>query len=116
MPVPSRGKSVRYRRIVEDDEKNGWTAAQFKKPKATVPYRAILFASTLFFFGSVFLIFGSCLYTGTIVTHDPERWLPMLVIGALMFIPGSYHTYLAYKAWRGDYGYSFDDIPSSFDD
>ena len=40
-----------------------------------------------------------------------DRWLPMLIIGSLMFIPGSYHTYLAYYAWKGEPGFSFALIP-----
>jgi len=28
-----------------------------------------------------------------------------------MFIPGSYHVHLAYNAWKGNSGYSYDDIP-----
>ncbi len=40
-----------------------------------------------------------------------ERWLPMLILGALMFLPGSYHSYIAYKAWKQEPGWSFDDIP-----
>eukprot|EP00050_Salpingoeca_kvevrii_P010324 m.7700 g.7700 ORF g.7700 m.7700 type:complete len:55 (-) comp2790_c0_seq1:45-209(-) len=40
-----------------------------------------------------------------------DRWLPMAILGGLMFIPGSYHTYLAYYAWQGAPGYTFDDIP-----
>jgi hypothetical protein len=35
----------------------------------------------------------------------------MIVIGSLMFIPGSYHTFLAYHAWKGTPGYSFNDVP-----
>lgn len=46
--------------------------------------------------------------------QDPERWLSLVVLGALVFIPGSYHLVIAYRAWRGDAGYSFADIPSGF--
>jgi len=35
----------------------------------------------------------------------------MLVLGALAFIPGSYHVYIAFYAWREAPGYSFEDIP-----
>lgn len=38
--------------------------------------------------------------------------MPMMIIGSLMFIPGSYHTYLAVQAWRRAPGYSYNDIPS----
>ena len=40
-----------------------------------------------------------------------DRLWPMIIFGALMFIPGSYHVYLALNAYLGTPGYSFDDIP-----
>ena len=35
----------------------------------------------------------------------------MLVIGALMFLPGSYHVWIAYHAWYKRPGFSFAQIP-----
>ena len=40
-----------------------------------------------------------------------DRTYPMLILGSLMFIPGFYHVRIAYYAWKGYRGYSFDDIP-----
>jgi len=40
-----------------------------------------------------------------------DRWLSMIILGSLMFIPGSYHTYIAVQTWRGVPGYHYDDIP-----
>ena len=37
------------------------------------------------------------------------------LLGSIMFIPGSYHTFLAAMAWRGEPGYSFEDV-AVFDD
>ncbi len=37
------------------------------------------------------------------------------LLGSIMFIPGSYHTFLAFMAFRGAEGYSFDDV-SVFDE
>lgn len=37
------------------------------------------------------------------------------LIGSIMFIPGSYHTFLACMAWRKEDGYSFEDV-AIFDD
>lgn len=36
----------------------------------------------------------------------------MLILGSLMFIPGFYHVRIAYYAWKGYRGYSFEDIPA----
>lgn len=51
-----------------------------------------------------------------IMLQDPERWLSLIILGAITFIPGAYHVAIAFKAWRGDHGYSFDDIPSGFEE
>lgn len=40
-----------------------------------------------------------------------DRTWPVLIIGALMFIPGAYHVRIAYYAYKGYDGYSYDDIP-----
>uniref|UniRef100_A0A0L8GL10 Transmembrane protein 230 n=1 Tax=Octopus bimaculoides TaxID=37653 RepID=A0A0L8GL10_OCTBM len=40
-----------------------------------------------------------------------DRTWPLLILGALMFIPGSYHVMIAYYAYKGYEGYSFEDIP-----
>ena len=45
---------------------------------------------------------------------NPEgHWMAMLVLGVLAFIPGFYHSYIAFMAWRGYSGYSFSDLPMS---
>jgi hypothetical protein len=35
----------------------------------------------------------------------------MLVLGSICFLPGFYHTRIAYLAWKGVAGYSLSDIP-----
>lgn len=40
-----------------------------------------------------------------------DRVWPMVIMGFLMFIPGAYHVRIAYYAYKGIPGYSFDDIP-----
>ena len=37
--------------------------------------------------------------------------MPVLVLGALMLVPGAYHTNIVYRAWRGTPGYSLSDLP-----
>lgn len=37
--------------------------------------------------------------------------IALLVLGSVTFLPGFYHTRIAYMAWRGVAGYSFKDIP-----
>ncbi len=40
-----------------------------------------------------------------------DRTWPILILGIVMFIPGAYHVRIAYYAWHGYTGYSFQDIP-----
>jgi hypothetical protein len=44
------------------------------------------------------------------------RALPLLFLGALLFIPGAYHVRIAYYAYRGYHGYDFSQIPTMDDD
>lgn len=37
--------------------------------------------------------------------------LPLIILGSITFIPGSYHTRIAYLAWKGRNGYSLNQIP-----
>eukprot|EP00050_Salpingoeca_kvevrii_P010326 m.7703 g.7703 ORF g.7703 m.7703 type:complete len:115 (-) comp2790_c0_seq2:45-389(-) len=106
-----RPRGRRQQRYTQLDNDVGFLDAQFERGEPKVPVRSIVLAVVLFIVGSVFLIVGTCLFTGVIDTKYSDRWLPMAILGGLMFIPGSYHTYLAYYAWQGAPGYTFDDIP-----
>ena len=59
---------------------------------------------------------GSLLVTGYIAEEYTDRTYPLIILGALMFIPGAYHSYVAYYAFKGCEGYSFEDIPAYDDD
>ena len=39
--------------------------------------------------------------------------MALFVLGVLAFLPGFYHSYIAFMAWRGYSGYSFSDLPQS---
>uniref|UniRef100_A0A8C9T4A0 Transmembrane protein 230 n=1 Tax=Scleropages formosus TaxID=113540 RepID=A0A8C9T4A0_SCLFO len=91
------------------------TAVRFKKSPPKVPYKAIALAAVLFLIGSVLIIIGALLLTGYIEVSHPDRTIPVLIIGILVFLPGFYHLRIAYYAWRGYHGYSYEDIPD-FDD
>ncbi|GBF95816.1 hypothetical protein Rsub_08252 [Raphidocelis subcapitata] len=39
------------------------------------------------------------------------RATSLLVLGSICFLPGAYHTRVAYLAWRGVEGYSLNSIP-----
>ena len=83
--------------------------------KIKIPWKAITYAALLFIGGTFLLTMGCLLVTGVIHEKYGDRTWPLIILGALMFIPGAYHSYLAYYAFKGCDGYSFDDIPN-YDD
>ncbi|XP_054721949.1 transmembrane protein 230-like [Uloborus diversus] len=101
--------SVRYHKLTKTDE--GFIDLQFQKPKPRVPYRGILLAAFLFIAGGLLILIAGLLFTGHINGKHVEGAWPLLILGALMFIPGIYHVRIAYFAFRGYPGYVFDDIP-----
>jgi len=109
--------NLRYRKLKqegEEDEVDGsdFDNSQFEKPKTKVPWKAISYAVILLLIGTILLTIGCLIVTGHIdqEKHN-ERFWPMILLGALMFIPGSYHTYFAYKAFIGDPNWSFEEFP-----
>jgi hypothetical protein len=116
--------SVRYRKLPQSEpdflddtdslcnDTDGFVAAQFVRHPPKVPWKAICYAVVLFLVGSILLICGCLLVTGHIdsVKYGDRFW-PLIFLGSLMFIPGSYHTYFAYKAWSGDPDWSFEEFP-----
>jgi len=101
--------SVRYHRLARVDD--GFVDLQFEKPKAKVPWKALLLATALFAMGSSLIIISALLMSGYIDAKYGDRTWPLLILGSLMFIPGAYHVRIAYYAFKGYQGYSFDDIP-----
>ncbi|KAI4876363.1 hypothetical protein NFI96_017829, partial [Prochilodus magdalenae] len=104
---------VKYSRVADSDE--GYIDLQFKRSPPKVPYKAIALAAFLFLVGSLLIVVGSLLLTGYIQVTYPDRTIPVLIIGILIFLPGFYHLRIAYYASKGYRGYSYDDIPD-FDD
>ena len=117
--------NIRYRKLRTEDEvdcrdpeeaseseSEDFVSKQFEKRSARVPWRAIIYAAVLLVGGTVLLVLGSLIVTGHL---DPEvhgeRFWPLILLGGLLFIPGSYHTYFAYKAFSGDPDWSFDEFP-----
>lgn len=76
------------------------------------PWCSIALATFLSIAGVVLLVTGSLLHAGVIADDVGQRATPMLIVGSICFIPGFYNVRVAYYAWRGNYGYSFNDIPS----
>ena len=97
---------------------NQYTSSSLKEDaKSTkIPYKSIMLAIVLFTIGTVLLVVGSLLVSGFWVPAEyADRTIPVLILGCIAFIPGSYHTYIAWASYRRYKGYSYSQIPS-FDD
>jgi hypothetical protein len=64
--------------------------------------------------GLILIMVGILMYMNIIITKPggPNEGHIMTGLGCLMFLPGSYHSVIAYKTWRGERGYSYDQIPA----
>ncbi|KAG8574729.1 hypothetical protein GDO81_009301 [Engystomops pustulosus] len=118
--MPSRSNAaaipnskVKYSKLSDTDD--GYIDLQFKRSPPKIPYKAIALATVLFLIGTLLIVIGALLITGHIGNGGNERAIPVLIIGILVFLPGFYHLRIAYYAYKGYRGYSYDDIPD-FDD
>ncbi|XP_074642943.1 transmembrane protein 230-like [Tubulanus polymorphus] len=107
----NNNSGAKYHRLTKTSDGEGYVDLQWKKPPSKIPYKAILLATALFVAGSLLIIIGALLLAGYIDAKYADRTWPVLILGALMFIPGAYHVRIAYYAYKGYAGYSFDDIP-----
>lgn len=97
---------------------NQYTSSALREDSraAKVPYKSILLAVALFTIGITLLVVGSLLVSGYWIPAEyADRTIPVLILGCIAFIPGSYHTYIAWASYRHYVGYSYNQIPS-FDD
>lgn len=79
------------------------------QPDRRVPIKAILLACSLLILGLAAIVSGLVI-TYTNITHK-DHGVALFFIGGLMFLPGLYHTVVAYKAWKKHPGYSFSHLP-----
>jgi len=93
-------------------DKDCFLPEQFELKKRPIPWKAIGYAIILFVVGTILLVTGSLIHIGHVDNEKyGDRLWPLIIFGSLMFIPGSYHVYLAVNVFLGTPGYSFDDIP-----
>ena len=72
-----------------------------------IPYKTILVAFLFLIGGTIFMYLGleELLTTGSI-SESYEK----ILLGLIMFIPGSYHSFLAFMACRKAEGWNYDDL------
>ena len=89
-----------------------------RSSRQQLPPRTTLWVLALLVFGSVFLILGVSEYMTSIfqMGGDTSVGLSMIVLGALMFVPGSYGSFIIYGTYRGWTGYSYNQIPNYDED
>ena len=84
----------------------GYTPKNVERRKKT-----IFAAVALILSGVLLLVIGLIL---VLATAQFSAGVALIVIGCLCFIPGSYVSFILYKAFRGTPGYSVDGIPEFF--
>jgi len=85
---------------------------RFDLLKAEVPWREITLAVGLMLFGLLSFIMAWMHVTQEILGKEKAEF-GFTLLGLLTFLPGFHHTRIAYYAWRGVKGYTFDHIPHS---
>ena len=106
--VQARGKNTKHRSRRDDYDDDQFEDSVSVKP----PVRSIALAVILFLVGSGLLTIGSLMLAGVIGDGEGGKASPLLVIGAVCFVPGFYNVRTAYYAWKGGRGFSYADIPS----
>lgn len=85
-----------------------WSDLLDEEARQRKPWKKVALAVFLCLAGAVMLTTGICLWY-----KAPGEGIDiaLLVLGSITFLPGFYHTRIAYLAWKGVSGYSLNDIP-----
>ncbi|KAH9426929.1 hypothetical protein DERP_011598 [Dermatophagoides pteronyssinus] len=74
-----------------------------------IPWKGILLAFTLTLIGIIIVIVFICSQMDWIAFR-PDDNFTFLTLAFITLVPGLYHSIIAFRAYRGYDGYSFDDI------
>ena len=74
-----------------------------------IPWKGIILAFILTIIGSFIIIVFICSQMGWI-QFKPDDNFTFLTLAFITLVPGFYHCMIAFRAFRGYEGYSFDDI------
>lgn len=83
------------------------------------PPKTTIAAVGMLLLGSLFLVLGLATFLTSLMgtmADDRDRGLAMIILGSLMFIPGSYASCVLYGAYRGWPGYEYNQVPSYDED
>ena len=130
MSSRNRTKYTRLRETVEFQDPISRKRAQKKPSKddyyddqfddvtpIKTPKKSIALAIFLFALGTVLLVLGSLMVGGVIGAGViGDKGAPLLVVGAICFLPGAYNVRTAYYSWKGYKGFSYADMAGYSDD
>ena len=112
MPSSSRASSGNPFRPLTTDKLAAYSRFLHNKAppnlfiKEKIPWKTILIALVFFFFGTIFVIWGAHETVEKGFSTSYEK----LLLGAILFIPGSYHSLLAVMACKKTEGWNYDDL------
>ena len=69
--------------------------------------KGIVLSVILLLVGIAFFVLAFLSLAGVVATSATIFFL----LSAITLIPGTYYTVIAFRAWRGDRGFNFSDIP-----
>ncbi|XP_074586094.1 uncharacterized protein LOC141841802 [Curcuma longa] len=75
------------------------------------PVKEIAFAVSLLVFGFVGIVVGSIM-AANCIGGDRAHGVFFAMLGSVLFLPGFYYTKIAYYAYKGYKGFTFDTIPT----
>lgn len=104
--------------IVGDQEEQGLLEGFSKptvyrkriRPRLPPPFKTSLAALSLLIIGFFFLVLSVVSYFDASYQH--EHTLGYLGLGLVMFIPGSYSSYILYGSWMGWRDFDYSMVPS----
>lgn len=110
-------RNINYTRLAVDEDIIGSESTfdprfdMSAEPSDKIPWKSIVLAVFLLFFGCILLILSLLVFMGH-MGGDKSQAYGLLGLGTLTFLPGFYETRIAYYSWRGAQGYRFAAIPS----
>ncbi|EWM27896.1 uncharacterized protein Naga_100197g8 [Nannochloropsis gaditana] len=118
-PHPSQqgpqGFSPLFNKFEMDRQSSARTVNPRRRPgRGPPPPKTTLAAVLMLVTGTILLCTGLGIRWHT-DPKEKERGLAMIILGSLLFIPGSYASFQLFGAWAGWPGYSYAYIPS-YDD
>ena len=112
-PTNRRQTRTSFPAPVQRHQLNAWSRELHSKSRTNlffyekVPYKTIAMALLFFVVGTLFLWLGIMdLHSTGSISESYEK----ILLGLIMFIPGSYHTVLAFMACRKADGWNYKDL------